>query len=72
MSLITIKVTPWAKENAVTETNGEISVRVTAPAKNGLANAAVLKLLAEYWRVPPSSLSIVRGYTARQKVISRP
>lgn len=49
--------------------NGEYSVSVRAPAREGKANEAVVELLAEHFSVPKSSIRIVRGDTARKKLI---
>ena len=55
----------------VEEADGGRAVRVwvTAPPEGGKANAAVLKLLAKSWRVPKSSLRVVRGAGDRRKVV---
>jgi uncharacterized protein YggU (UPF0235/DUF167 family) len=43
---------------------------VTAPAEDGKANAAVIGLLAETWRLPKSAFAVTRGATSRDKVLS--
>ena len=42
---------------------------MTAPPEDGKANAAVIALLAETWRLPKSSFDVVRGTTARDKTV---
>jgi uncharacterized protein YggU (UPF0235/DUF167 family) len=42
---------------------------VAAPAESGRANAAVVKLLAETLALPRSSVSLVSGHAARDKVV---
>jgi hypothetical protein len=49
--------------------DGVLMVRVTAPPADGQANAALCKLLAKALRVPRTSVSIVRGETARDKLV---
>jgi len=44
-------------------------VFITAPAKNGKANIALIKLLAEYFNVAPSAISLIKGAKSRQKVL---
>lgn len=68
-SLLTVKVIPRAKQNSVAEKNGEFVIHVTAPADDGKANVAALKLLAGYLHLPVSALGIVRGATSRRKTI---
>jgi uncharacterized protein (TIGR00251 family) len=46
-----------------------LKVRVSAPPEKGKANAALIKLLAKAWALPPRDLEIVSGETARQKKI---
>ncbi|MGB8843872.1 MAG: DUF167 domain-containing protein [Aliidongia sp.] len=42
---------------------------VSAPPEGGKANAAVIALLAKLWRRPKTSLTIVAGAAARNKVL---
>ena len=46
-----------------------LHLRVTAPPEEGKANAAVVALVAKSLRVPPSSVSIIKGLTSRDKVL---
>jgi uncharacterized protein len=74
--VVTIRVTPRARQEGVdgsTEIAGPrgaeaaLVVRVSAPPADGAANAAVLRVLAKAWRLPPSSLTIVAGASSRIK-----
>lgn len=49
--------------------DGALRVRVRAPALEGRANQAVVKLLAERLRVPRSSIKIAAGERAPLKLI---
>jgi len=44
-------------------------VKVTAPPEKGKANEAVIKILADYFSVPKSSVNIVGGKSTRTKII---
>ena len=46
-----------------------LKARVTAAPESGKANAALLALLAKYWKLPKSSLSIVGGAKDRSKIV---
>ena len=71
--LVTIRVTPRAAANAVGgERDGALLVRVTAAPADGKANAAVLRVVAAALDLPPSEVRLVRGATARTKVVSVP
>ncbi|MFV0257351.1 MAG: DUF167 domain-containing protein [Acidimicrobiales bacterium] len=67
-----IRVKPGSSAASVGGTWGEgdaLVVAVTAPAVDGRANDAVLKLLASVLEVRKRQLSIVRGATHRSKVV---
>lgn len=68
--IFNVRVIPRARRNEITvDENGALRVRTTAAPTDGAANAAVIKMLAEYFDVPKSSIEIVRGATSRDKVI---
>ncbi len=70
---IVVKIKPNSKENSVTRLGeNEFSVRVKAPAKEGRANEAVVKLLSAYFRIPKTSIVIVRGLASKNKLIALP
>ena len=65
----TLRVTPGARETKV-ETDGEtIKISVTAPASDGQANAAVLKLFAKALGVAKTRLILLKGHKGRDKVV---
>ena len=72
---VALKVTPKAARAAIgglgADADGRayLKVAVTAAPERGKANAAVIKLLARAWRLPPSALSITGGATARRKTL---
>ncbi len=72
---INLKVIPQAKMNKVevpvVDDKGFINIklRVTAPAVDGKANEAVIKLLSEHYKIAKSYIEIVSGWTSRQKVV---
>jgi hypothetical protein len=67
---IYVKVTPRAGKNEILKiSDGEYKVKVTAVPEKGKANEAVIDLLADFFDVPKSSLSIVGGKSTRVKII---
>jgi uncharacterized protein (TIGR00251 family) len=67
---IWVTVKPQAKKSEVKKiAESEYAVSVTAPAREGKANEAVIELLARHFAVPKSSIRIIRGQTARRKLI---
>lgn len=67
---IEIQVKPKSAKNKV-EKLGENLYRVcvTAPPHKGEANEAVVELLADYFRVPKSSIRILLGGRGRKKLV---
>lgn len=67
---IIVKAKPGSQEDKIekiNETNYIVSVK--ALPIGGKANAAIIKLLADYFDVSPSLVQIISGYMARTKVI---
>lgn len=71
MRQINIRVIPRAKLNKIEEMpDGSVRVHTTAAPADGVANSAVIKMLAKHFHVPKTSISIIRGTTSRDKVIT--
>lgn len=65
-----VTVKAGAKENRVAEKPaGGLLVSVKAPAREGKANDAVCRLVAEHLGVAPSHVRIVYGRTSKKKVV---
>ena len=69
MFRITIRVTTNAGKNSIEEEEGRLKVKVNSPAVDGKANKAVINLLAAYYGVRKSAVSIVKGEKSRDKII---
>jgi uncharacterized protein (TIGR00251 family) len=68
--LLRVRLQPRASRNTITgERAGRLAVRVAAAPVDGRANAALCKLLAKAVGVPRSSVEIVQGESAREKVV---
>jgi uncharacterized protein (TIGR00251 family) len=65
-----VRLQPRARRDEVVgERAGAVVIRVTAPPVDGKANDALCRLVAKAVGVAPSSVSVVRGHTARDKVV---
>ncbi len=65
-----VRLTPRAVADRVDGVlDGVLKARVTAPAVGGAANHSIVRLLADELDVPRTSVRIVAGATARQKLI---
>ncbi|MBL0914039.1 MAG: DUF167 domain-containing protein [Sphingopyxis sp.] len=62
-------MTPGASRDTVRIEGDSVQVRVTAPPADGAANDASLALLAAALDLPRRDLTLLRGETARIKLI---
>lgn len=64
-----VRVTPGARTEGLAIVDGHLHARVRAKPQDGEANRAVLKLLAKSLGLPTSRLRLLRGATARDKLV---
>lgn len=67
--IIQARIIPRSSRNAVVKENGSFRVYTTVAPTDGKANQAVIKILADFFKIPKSAVVILRGHTARDKVI---
>lgn len=56
------------REEVVANDDGSLTIYTKAPAIEGRANLAAVKLVAKYYGVTPSRVKLVRGTTSRNKM----
>ena len=66
---IQVKVKPNSKTQEVNQEEDSFTVKVKEPAKEGKANQAVIRLLAEHFSVSKNQVKILSGFRNRNKVI---
>jgi len=72
---VAIRLSPRARSDrllgvaAAAEDRTAVKVSVTAPARDGRANEALLQLLSRVWRLPRRDFSIVAGAASRNKTV---
>ena len=66
---IQVKVKPNSRIEEVSQESDSFIVKVKEPPKEGKANQAVIKLLAEHFDVPQSQVRILSGFRSKNKVI---
>ncbi|MBP1821377.1 DUF167 domain-containing protein [Mycobacterium sp. OAE908] len=66
---VVVRVKPGSKKGPLVETGaeGELTIYVREQAVEGKANAAVVRLLADYLGVPRSRIELASGATSRTK-----
>lgn len=65
---ITVLVKPNSKVEAVEKIGEEYKVYVNKPPHEGQANSRAIKLLADYFDIAASSVSLVRGSKSKKKI----
>ena len=63
-----IKPNSSHREEVVKNDDDTLTVYIKAPAIEGRANAAAIKLLAKHFKVAPSKVKLVRGATSKYKI----
>jgi uncharacterized protein len=71
-TVVSIRVTPRSSRNEVSEVldDGRIKIRLTAPPTEGKANIALVKFVAEILGVADCQITIKKGHTSREKLVS--
>jgi uncharacterized protein (TIGR00251 family) len=65
-----VHVTPRARQERIERVDDRtLRVAVTAPPREGEANAAVIRAVARFLGVAPSRVRILRGGTGRRKIL---
>ncbi len=68
--IFNVRVIPHAKQNKVVTDGDVLRVYTTVAPENGRANMAVVELLADYFGVAKSKITVLRGQTSRTKIIA--
>ena len=63
-----LKTNSRYREEVMAGDDGSLTIYTKAPAIEGRANLAAVKLVAKYYGVAPSRVKLVRGATSRNKV----
>lgn len=67
--IVNIKISPNAKKNEIIK-DGEITkVKITAQPVDGKANKALVEYLSKTFKVPKTSIQILKGETSKEKTI---
>ena len=66
---INVTVKPGSKVEKIISEAGEVTIYTHARAHDGEANEAVVKMLAKYYGVSKSQVTIVSGARGRHKVV---
>lgn len=65
---ITVHVQPKSSRNRIAGLHGEaVKICVTAPPVDGKANKAVIAFLSNFFNIPKSSVTLIKGAQSRSK-----
>ncbi len=67
--IIKLKISPNASKNEIIKTDEIVKVKVTAQPIENKANKALIEFLSKNFKVPKSSIEIVKGETSKEKTI---
>ncbi len=67
--LVNIKISPNSKKNEILKDGDIIKIKITAQPIDGKANKAVIEFLSKNFKIPKTSIKIVKGETSKEKTI---
>ena len=67
--IVVLKVIPNSSKNELMSTETGLRLKITAPPVDNKANKFVIGFLSKRFKVPKTSIKIVRGDTSRDKTI---
>ncbi|MBI4979513.1 MAG: DUF167 domain-containing protein [Spirochaetes bacterium] len=67
---VSIKVVPNAKRVLLKSENNSLKLYINRPPVDGKANEAVIEYFSDALDIPKRDITIIRGATSRQKVLS--
>ena len=67
---VKIKISPNASKNEIIRNDdGSVKIKITAQPIEGKANKALIEFLSKEFKLPKTSIEIVRGDTSKEKTI---
>lgn len=67
--IIKLKISPNASKNEIIRTEDGMKVKITAQPIDGKANKCLVEFLSKTFKVPKSSIEIVKGETSKEKTL---
>ncbi|MBO8431482.1 YggU family protein [Spirochaetes bacterium] len=67
--IIKLKISPNASKNEIIRTEDGVKVKITAQPIDGKANKCLVEFLSKTFKVPKSSIEIVKGETSKEKTL---
>lgn len=67
--IVNIKISPNAKKNEIISEGDIIKVKITAQPVDGKANKALVEFLSKTFKIPKTSIKIIKGENSKEKTI---
>ena len=67
--LVNIKIVPNSSKNEIVLEDEFVKVKVTAQPIDGKANKALIEFLSKKFKIPKTSIEIVKGETTKEKTL---
>ena len=68
--IIKVKICPNSSKNEIIKEDGFLKIKVTAQPIENKANLALIKLLSKEFKIPKTSIEIIKGETSKEKLVS--
>lgn len=67
--ILQIRISPNASKNEIIKENNSLKVKITAQPIDGKANKALIEYLSKQFRIPKTSIEIIKGETSKDKIL---
>lgn len=67
--VLSLKISPNASKNEIIKTEDGLKIKITAQPIDGKANKALVEFLSKQFKVPKTSIEILRGETSKEKTL---
>lgn len=67
--ILQIRISPNASKNEIIITDDVVKVKITAQPIDGKANKALIEFLSKQFKVPKTSIEIIKGETSKDKTL---
>lgn len=67
--IVKLKISPNASKNEIIKTDDGVKVKITAQPVDGKANKCLIEFLSKNFKIPKSSIEILRGETSKEKTL---
>lgn len=67
--IVKLKISPNASKNEIIKTPDGVKIKITSQPIDGKANRCLVEFLSKQFKIPKSSIEIIRGETSKEKTL---